>query len=131
MPNIKPPVRSLEDAVEYKKRIESCMTNESSFKALMTIYLTDTTTPEDIKRSYDSGVVVAAKLYPAGATTNSEFGVTAIEKIYPALNEMASIGMPLLVHGEVVDPGIDVFDRSLEKPFDYLPNISETSHFTP
>ncbi len=77
----------------------------------MTLYLTDNTTPQEIKRARQSGIVHAVKLYPAGATTNSDAGVTDIRKAYPALEEMQRCGMPLLVHGEVTDPDVDVFDR--------------------
>ena len=80
MPNLKPPVRTLEDAIAYRDRIKSCI-EDNEFQPLMTLYLTDTTTPEDIIRAKSSGVVFAAKLYPAGVTTNSEFGVTQIDKV--------------------------------------------------
>jgi dihydroorotase len=111
MPNIKPPVRNLEEAIAYKDRILSHVPEGSSLQLLMTLYLTDSTTPEEIIRSKNSGIVFAAKLYPAGATTNSEFGVTDISKIALVLQTMSDVGMPLLVHGEVVDQSVDVFDR--------------------
>jgi dihydroorotase len=111
MPNIKPPVRTLEEAQAYKQRILSHVSSGNSLELLMTLYLTDNTTPEDIIRSKESGIVFAAKLYPAGATTNSEFGVTDINKIGPVLQAMSDVGMPMLVHGEVVDSNVDIFDR--------------------
>ena len=110
MPNIKPPVRTLEEAQAYHSRIMA-HADSSSFQALMTLYLTDATTREEIVRAHASGLVHACKLYPAGATTNSEFGVTDIAKVKPALAAMAEVGLPLLVHGEVVDTAVDVFDR--------------------
>lgn len=115
MPNLKPPVRTLDDALAYKERILShTQTNFPNFLPLMTLYLTDTTTSEEIERSFASGHVFAVKYYPAGATTNSDFGVTNIERVYPVLETMARIGMPLLIHGEVTDSEVDVFDREKE-----------------
>ena len=115
MPNIKPPVRNLEEAQQYHARIMSHVPADCpSFTALMTLYLTDFTTREEILRSAQSGMVIACKLYPAGATTNSEFGVTDITKVSAALQAMAEVDMPLLVHGEVVDVTVDVFDREKE-----------------
>ena len=110
MPNIKPPVRTLEEAQAYHARIMA-HADPATFQALMTLYLTDATTRDDIVRAHASGLVHACKLYPAGATTNSEFGVTDIIKVKPALAAMAEVGLPLLVHGEVVDTAVDVFDR--------------------
>ena len=111
MPNLRPPVTTVEAATAYRDRIRAARPAGSSFEPLMTLYLTDTTTPEEIAKAKTSGFVKAVKLYPAGATTNSDAGVTAIEKVYPALAEMAAQGVPLLVHGEVTDSHIDLFDR--------------------
>lgn len=111
MPNLRPPVTTADAAAAYRERILAARPAGSSFEPLMTLYLTDTTTPEEIAKAKASGFVKAVKLYPAGATTNSDAGVTAIEKTYPALAEMAAQGVPLLVHGEVTDSHIDLFDR--------------------
>jgi dihydroorotase len=115
MPNLRPPVTSAEQAVDYRQRILAALTDDSSFQPLMTLYLTDNTSPGEISRAKNSGVVIAAKLYPAGATTNSDSGVSQLQKIYPALAAMEAHDLPLLVHGEVTDPAVDVFDR--EKGF--------------
>jgi dihydroorotase len=109
MPNLTPPVTSVEAAREYRKRILAV--TAPGFTPLMTCYLTDRTDPEEIARGFSEGVWVAAKLYPAGATTNSASGVTDFRNIYPALARMEKIGMVLCVHGEVTDPDVDVFDR--------------------
>jgi dihydroorotase len=109
MPNLVPPVTSVEAARDYRKRILEA--TAPGFTPLMTCYLTDQTGPDEIQRGFDEGVWVAAKLYPAGATTNSASGVTDIRNIYPALTRMEKIGMVLCVHGEVTDPDVDVFDR--------------------
>ena len=111
MPNLKPPVTTVEDAQAYRRRILAALPAGMSFDPLMTLYLTDRTSPDEIRRAVDSGVVKAVKFYPAGATTNSDAGVTSIEKTYPALAEMERLGLPLLVHGEVTDPSVDIFDR--------------------
>ena len=113
MPNLVPPVTSIETARDYRKRILEA--TPPGFTALMTCYLTDDSNPDEIARGHEEGVWVAAKLYPAGATTNSASGVTGIRNIYPALERMERIGMVLCVHGEVTDADIDVFDR--EKVF--------------
>ena len=102
MPNLRPPVTTINAAQAYRERILAARPAGSSFDPLMTLYLTDTTTPEEIAKAKASGFVKAVKLYPAGATTNSDAGVTAIEKTYPALAEMAAQGVPLLVHGVTV-----------------------------
>ncbi len=115
MPNLQPPVRSTQEALAYRKRIIEAVPAGASFEPLMTLYLTDTTPVEEIVRAKASGAVVACKLYPAGATTNSEHGVTDVERILPVLEAMHEQGLLLLVHGEVVDEGIDIFDR--EKVF--------------
>jgi dihydroorotase len=111
MPNLKPPVVTTEQALAYRARILAALPEGSRFEPLMTLYLTDRTTPDEIERAKDSGVVVACKLYPAGATTNSESGVTDIPQLQPVLEAMRAAGMPLLVHGEVTDEAIDIFDR--------------------
>jgi dihydroorotase len=115
MPNLKPPVTTVVLAAAYRDRILAALPAGLSFEPLMTLYLTDNTAPEEITKAVESGFVKAVKLYPAGATTNSDAGLTAIEKAYPALAEMERLGLPLLVHGEVTDPAIDLFDR--EKVF--------------
>ena len=110
MPNLKPPVTTAQMAQEYRERILSAVPAGSAFQPLMTLYLTDKLSPEDITAAKAAGVV-ACKLYPAGATTNSDHGVTDIRKIYPTLQAMQREGLILLVHGEVTDPAIDLFDR--------------------
>ncbi len=109
MPNLSPPVTSVEQAAAYRDRIIAAA--GPGFTPLMTAYLTDQADPDELARGHSEGVWVAAKLYPAGATTNSASGVTDIAHIRPALARMARIGMQLLVHGEVTDPAIDIFDR--------------------
>ena len=111
MPNLRPPVTTVDAAAAYRARILAARPAGANFEPLMTLYLTDTTSPEEIAKAKAAGFVKAVKLYPAGATTNSDAGVTAIEKTYPALAEIAAQGMPLLVHGEVTDSAIDLFDR--------------------
>jgi len=111
MPNLKPPVTTTEQAKIYRESILAALPSGAKFEPLMTLYLTDNTSAEEIKRAKQSGFVHAVKLYPAGATTNSDAGVTDIRKCYPALEEMQRCGMPLLVHGEVTDKAVDVFDR--------------------
>lgn len=111
MPNLRPPVTTTEQSLAYRRRIIAALPADVEFEPLMTLYLTDNTTAEEIGRARQSGIVHAVKLYPAGATTNSDAGVTDIRKVYPALEEMQRCGMPLLVHGEVTAPDVDVFDR--------------------
>ncbi len=111
MPNLRPPVTTTAQAQAYRTRILATLPASSRFQPLMALYLTDNTTAKEIERAKSSGVVHAVKLYPAGATTNSDAGVTDIRKAYPALEEMQRCGMPLLVHGEVTDPAVDIFDR--------------------
>ncbi|MFZ1643498.1 MAG: dihydroorotase [Candidatus Contendobacter sp.] len=111
MPNLRPPVTTTEQALAYRARILEAIPPGLAFQPLMTLYLTDNTPPAEIGRAKDSGAVTACKLYPAGATTNSDSGVTAIDKIYPVLQTMEAQGLPLLVHGEVTDPDVDIFDR--------------------
>jgi len=110
MPNLVPPVTNAKLAEEYYQRIIK-ESRSATFKPLMVLYLTDQTTAADIKEANDSGLVVAAKLYPAGATTNSSSGVTDVANIYHVLDEMDKVGMPLLIHGEVTSDDIDIFDR--------------------
>ena len=109
MPNLMPPVTSVAQAAAYRDRIIAA--TGAGFTPLMTAYLTDDADPDEIARGHAEGVWIAAKLYPAGATTNSASGVSDIAHIRPALARMERIGMPLLVHGEVTDPNVDVFDR--------------------
>jgi len=111
MPNLQPPVRTAEEAADYRRRVQESIPPGHRFEPLMTCYLTDTTDPDDVRRGHGEGIFTAAKLYPAGATTNSENGVTNVAHILPALEAMQEIGMPLLVHGEVTDPETDIFDR--------------------
>ncbi|CAK4625826.1 unnamed protein product [Aphanomyces euteiches] len=111
MPNLVPPVTNAEMAVAYHERILKHVPAGREFQPLMTLYMTDHTTPETIRAAKATGVVFAVKYYPAGATTNSDSGVTKIENIYPVLETMSEIGMPLLVHGEVTDQTVDIFDR--------------------
>ena len=111
MPNLRPPVIAVEQAQAYRARILAALPTGAKFEPFMTLYLTDNTTAREIQRAKQSGVVHAVKLYPAGATTHSDAGVTDIRKTYPALEEMQRLGMPLLVHGEVTDPAVDMFDR--------------------
>ena len=111
MPNLKPPVTDTAQAVAYRTRILAALPAGMQFEPLMTLYLTDNTPPDEIRRAQGSGVVHGVKLYPAGATTNSDAGVTDLSKCYPTLEVMQELGMPLLVHGEVTDPAVDVFDR--------------------
>lgn len=110
MPNLMPPVTRLADAGAYRQRILDIRTDRP-FTPLMTLYLTDNTSKADIIAAKDSGIIAAAKLYPAGATTNSASGVTDIDKLYPLFATMERVGLPLLLHGEVTDSGIDIFDR--------------------
>jgi len=111
MPNLRPPVTTTALALEYRQRILAALPAGMKFEPLMTLYLTDNTSAEEIRKAKASGVVHAVKLYPAGATTNSDAGVTDIRNTYAALEEMQRCGMPLLVHGEVTDSNIDIFDR--------------------
>ena len=110
MPNLKPPVTSAQQAVAYHERILGALPVDSQFQPLMTLYLTDNLSPDEIVRAKSAGVV-ACKLYPAGATTNSDHGVTDIRKIYPTLQAMQREGLVLLIHGEVTEPHVDLFDR--------------------
>jgi dihydroorotase len=111
MPNLVPPVTTVAAAEAYRQRITRHVPAGNDFEPLMTLYLTDSLNPEEIRKAHASGIVHAIKYYPAGATTNSDNGVTSIDKVYPAIETMAELGMPLLFHGEVTDPAIDIFDR--------------------
>ncbi len=111
MPNLKPPVTTVAQARAYRERILRAVPAPLRFEPLMTLYLTDATAPQEIHAARASGFIVGAKLYPAGATTHSDAGVTAIEKIHPALAAMEECGLILQVHGEVTDRDVDVFDR--------------------
>lgn len=110
MPNLKPPVLTVPDALSYRERL-LLAAQGSAFQPLMTLYLTDNTTPEQIRQAKTSGIIHALKYYPAGATTNSDSGVTDLQKAYSAIAAMEEVGLPLLLHGEVVDADIDIFDR--------------------
>jgi dihydroorotase len=111
MPNLIPPILTREHALKYKHALQKAIPINHDFKPLMTIYLTEQTNKHDLEYSFKNGDVFAAKLYPAGATTNSESGVSNIKKIMPLLKKMSEIGMPLLIRGEVTDINIDIFDR--------------------
>jgi len=111
MPNLKNPIINLEKAEKYHQEIIYSLSKNSTFQPLMTIYLTNNTTIADIKYASASDIIYGAKLYPSGATTNSAKGVSDIKKIYPILEEMQKVGLPLQIHGEVVEKEIDIFDR--------------------
>lgn len=111
MPNLEPPIITTQQALEYKARIASALPNWIGFTPLMTSYLTEETDAADIELGFKEGALTACKLYPAGATTNSSRGVRNIERVFGVLAKMELIGMPLLIHGEVTDPEIDIFDR--------------------
>jgi len=111
MPNLVPPVTDVAAAHAYRDRIRAVLPAGAAFTPLMTCYLTDATDPQEVARGWEEGVFAAVKLYPAHATTNSAFGVTDYHRISSVLERMAALGMPLLIHGEVTDPDIDVFDR--------------------
>ena len=111
MPNLVPPVATTKDAIAYRTRVMAALPKGSTFKPLMTCYLTDATDPDDVERGFREGIFTGVKLYPANATTNSAAGVTDYRKVMPVLERMEKIGMPFLMHGEDVDPEIDVFDR--------------------
>jgi len=111
MPNLKPPVRTVADALAYRERITATLSTSSDFQPLMTLYLTDNTTAEEIKKAKDSEHVFAVKYYPSGATTNSDSGVTDLRNVWSALEAMQEYDIPLLVHGEVAVSSVDVFDR--------------------
>lgn len=111
MPNLKPPAATAADAAAYRERILAALPADTGFVPLMTAYLTDATDPDDLAAGAAAGIFTAAKLYPANATTNSAHGVTDLNRIAPVLERMADIGLPLLIHGEVTDADVDIFDR--------------------
>src|SRR3954466_15089180 len=111
MPNLKPAVRTTQQALHYRERILAALPEGAAFEPLMTLYLTDDTPPEEIARAKLSGRVFGVKLYPAGATTHSDEGVTRLSRCFHTLEKMEELGLPLLGHGESTDPAIDVFDR--------------------
>ena len=111
MPNLSPPVKTVKQALAYRREIVSSLPKSSDFNPLMTLYLTDNTTKQDIINVSNEEHVYAVKLYPAGATTNSESGVTNLSNIYSALEQMQKEGIPLLIHGEVTHDDVDIFDR--------------------
>jgi dihydroorotase len=111
MPNLTPPVTTVAAAAAYRDRILAALPSESTFAPLMTLYLTDSTQAEEIARARASGFVIGIKYYPAGATTHSDSGVTELFRVYAALAAMEKHGLPLLVHGEITDPDVDIFDR--------------------
>ncbi len=114
MPNLVPPVVTMADALAYRDRIRSACPKGDDFTPLMTLYLTENTQADDVAAAQAAGLIAAVKLYPAGATTNSDSGVGNIDAVMPVLERMAQIGLPLCVHGEVTDPEIDIFDREAE-----------------
>ena len=123
MPNLIPPILNVSQAIKYKERIKQAVPINDNFEPLMTLYLTENTNKNELKISYEDQSIFAVKLYPAGATTNSEYGVKSIEKIMPVLETMAEIGMPLLIHGEVTNNEIDIFDREkvfIETKLDFI-----------
>lgn len=130
MPNLSPPVTDTASAEAYRDRILAAVPNDNGFTPLMTCYLTDTAEADDMAQGFESGVFTAAKLYPANATTNSAHGVTDVANIMTVLERMQKIGMPLLIHGEVTDADVDVFDReavfierTLSKVVKQLPDL--------
>ena len=124
MPNLRPPVTTVALAEAYRHRILAALPENSRFEPLMTLYLTDNTTPGEIELAKASGTVHAVKYYPAGATTNSDSGVTRLEHCFGALEAMEEAGLPLLLHGEVTDPEVDVFDREQAFIDTVLPQIT-------
>ena len=125
MPNLVPPVRNANEASAYRERILAARPAGSRFEPLMVLYLTDKTSADDVRAAQASGFVHAAKLYPAGATTNSDSGVTSIDNIFPVLEAMAEVGLPLLVHGEVTRAEVDVFDREKRFIDEHLTRVVE------
>ncbi|MFT7458217.1 MAG: dihydroorotase [Planctomycetota bacterium] len=111
MPNLKPPITTVAQAEAYRQRIIGCLPKDNDFQPLMTLYLTDNTSTDEISRSAEHAHIYAVKYYPAGATTNSDMGVTSLEKVYPILERMSELSLPLLMHGEVTDSSVDIFDR--------------------
>jgi len=111
MPNLVPPVVTAAEARAYRGRIMAALPQGMAFEPLMTLYLTETTDPADVAAAHADGLITAVKLYPAGATTNSQSGVRDLDRVMPVLETMAEIGLPLCIHGEVTDPAVDIFDR--------------------
>ena len=111
MPNLIPPVVTAAQAAAYRARIEEAMPGDAALRPLMTLYLTEETDPDDVRAAAESGLVIAVKLYPAGATTNSASGVKDLDQVMPVFEMMAGIGLPLCIHGEVTDSAVDIFDR--------------------
>ena len=111
MPNLVPPVVTAADALAYRDRIDAALPAGMSFTPLMTLYLTEQTDPQDVAAAFADGLIHAVKLYPAGATTNSALGVKTLRNVYPVLEKMAQIGLPLCIHGEVTTHDVDIFDR--------------------
>ena len=111
MPNLVPPVATMADAIAYRDRIVAAIPKGDAFEPLMTLYLTETTSADDVAKGKEDGLIHAVKLYPAGATTNSHGGVRNLDNVMPVLERMANIGLPLCVHGEVTTPEVDIFDR--------------------
>jgi dihydroorotase len=111
MPNLRPPITTTQQAKSYRARIMAALPTDTDFEPWMTLYLTDNTAPDEIDRAVASGIVIGVKLYPAGATTNSDHGVTDLALCMATLERMQALGLPLLVHGEVTDKSVDVFDR--------------------
>jgi len=111
MPNLSPPITHVKQALSYRDRILAAVPDDLSFNPLMTLYLTDNLSADEVQRAAESEFIHAIKYYPAGATTNSDAGVSNLQKVYPVLKTMAKLGLPLLVHGEVTDSDVDVFDR--------------------
>lgn len=111
MPNLKPPIATTNQAIAYHEKIKNIAKNFADFSPLMTLYLTDNTTPKEIVEAKNSGIIFGVKLYPAGATTNSDAGLSNIQNAYPALEKMQQLGLTLQIHGEVVDKNVDIFDR--------------------
>ena len=133
MPNLIKPIQTVENAILYKEEILKYSNNNPKFEPLMTIYLNENVNINELKNGFKNKNIFAAKLYPAGATTNSSKGVKEIEKIYPIIEKMSEIKMPLLIHGEVNDKSVDVFDREkvfvenvLEKICHYFPDLKIT-----
>ncbi len=130
MPNLKPPMTTTGALDAYRRRIRGALPDGARFEPLMTRYLTDRTSPDEVARAAASGFVVGAKLYPAGATTHSDAGVSSVDRAWPALEALSATGLVLQVHGEVTDPAVDVFDREqafidrvLERIVDRLPRL--------
>jgi dihydroorotase len=124
MPNLVPPVETVAQALAYRERILSAC-SEPRFEPLMTLYLTPRTTPDEVRRAAANPFIHAVKLYPAGATTNSDAGVRRLEPLYPVFDAMSEVGLPLLIHGETTDPDVDVFDREARFVSDTLAPLAE------